>query len=164
MKIDEAIAVLDRAAPRPTVGLPDDVFYYISRTTPLVNVDLLIKDENGRTLLAWRNDRYCDVGWHVPGGIIRFKETYETRVEKVALSEIGVPVAFDRAPLAVTNMIHTDRDVRGHFISLLINCRLSSAFVPDNRTRSASDGGFLQWHDCCPDNLIPFHHVYRPFF
>ena len=77
------------------MGLPDEVFYYISRTTPLVNVDLLIKDENGRTLLSWRNDRYAGKGWHVPGGIVRFKETLETRVQKVAEIEVGVNISFE---------------------------------------------------------------------
>ena len=56
MSIADAIDVLDRSVTDPGLGLPDEVFYYISRTTPLVNVDLLIKDEIGRVLLAWRDD------------------------------------------------------------------------------------------------------------
>jgi colanic acid biosynthesis protein WcaH len=84
MNIAEAIAVLDKHVPNPSTGLPDELFYYISKTTPLVNVDLLIKDEKGRTLLSWRNDQYCGRGWHIPGGIVRLKETLEARVKKVA--------------------------------------------------------------------------------
>jgi len=164
MDITQAIAVFDKVAPAPASGLPDPVFYYVSRITPLVNVDLLIKDERGRVLLAWRNDQYCHVGWHIPGGIIRLKETYQARVQKVALSEIGVPVEFDEMPVAINNMIHYDRDIRGHFISLLINCRLSGDFVPENKGLTPDDGGYLKWHDHCPPDLIPFHHVYKPFF
>ena len=33
-------------------GLPDEVFTYISTVTPLVNVDLLIRNDKGETLLA----------------------------------------------------------------------------------------------------------------
>src|SRR4030042_2731238 len=82
LNIAEAIAALDRQVPNPSAGLPEELFLYISRTTPLVNVDLLIKDENGRTLLAWRDDQYSGKGWHVPGGIGRFKEPLERRGTK----------------------------------------------------------------------------------
>ena len=75
MNISDTIAFLVKEVPDPSKGLPDDVFYYISRTTPLVNVDLLIKDEKGRALLAWREDQFSGKGWHVPGGIVRDRKS-----------------------------------------------------------------------------------------
>jgi len=162
-KLAAAVQVLTDAVPDPSAGLPDEVFYYISKTTPLINVDLLIKDELGRTLLAWRNDRHAGAGWHIPGGIIRFKETIAERIRKVSLSEIGVVVDFDPELLAINEMIHRDRNVRGHFISLLYNCHLDSSFVPANDGLEANDAGYLQWHEHCPENMIVFHDVYRRF-
>jgi len=44
MNIHEAIKFLDKQIPNPSLGLPEEVFLFISRTTPIVNVDLLIKD------------------------------------------------------------------------------------------------------------------------
>lgn len=163
--IDTAAAVrmLVEAVPNPEAGLPDDVFYYISRTTPLINVDLLVKDSRGRTLLAWRDDPYAGTGWHIPGGIIRFKEEIETRIRKVSLAELGTLVDYDAAPLAINELIHRDRDLRAHFISLLYACRLPDDFIPDNRGRSPGDAGYLQWHTSCPDNLIQFHGIYRKY-
>lgn len=163
MNITDAIAVLDRQVPDPSLGLPDKVFYYISRTTPLVNVDLLIKDENGRTLLSWRNDRYSGEGWHVPGGIVRFKETLEARVEKVAEYEIGTAIQFDPKPFAINQMIHQERDIRGHFISLLYKCFLTSTFTPKNEGLSVGDGGYLLWHERCPEDLLHPHEIYRKY-
>ncbi len=157
----DAIAVLDRHVADPAQGLPEEVFYYISRTTPLVNVDLLIKDEAGRTLLAWRNDQYAGQGWHIPGGVVRFKETFETRVQKVAEREIGRKIDFDPVPLALNQLIHPDRNTRGHFISILYKCFLSGAFVPENEGLTTADAGYLKWHECCPDNLIVYHEIYR---
>ena len=55
--------------------LPEELFRFISTISPLVNVDLLIKDDTNRTLLTWRDDEHYGAGWHVPGGIIRFKES-----------------------------------------------------------------------------------------
>ena len=92
MNISEAIAILDKETVNPQAGLPDEVFRFVSRITPLVNIDLLIKDDSGRTLLSWRDDRYSGTGWHLPGGIIRFKEAMETRVKKVMESEIGIEI------------------------------------------------------------------------
>lgn len=158
-----AVKVLVDAVPDPSAGLPDEVFYYVSRTTPLINVDLLIKDERGRTLLAWRNDPHAGTGWHVPGGIIRFKETSAERIRQVALTEIGTPVDFDPEPIALNELIHHDRDLRGHFISLLFNCRLDSSFAPTNTGRTPTDAGYLQWHERCPDNIIVYHEIYRKF-
>ena len=163
MNIETAISVLDAAVPDPASGLPDEVFYYLSRTTPLVNVDLLVKDESGRTLLAWRDDPYAGTGWHVPGGIVRFKETLESRVEKVAASEIGAAVQFDPTPIVLHQFLHPERATRGHFISLLYKCSLSGTFKPLNEGLSPHDAGYLCWHDHCPDNLLPVQEVYRKY-
>lgn len=162
-RLQAAIDVLVEAVPDPSRGLPDPVFHYVSRTTPLINVDLLVKDGEGRTLLAWRNDVHAGTGWHLPGGIIRFQETMAERIEQVALREIGVAVDCDPQPIAINEMIHRDRQVRGHFISLLFNCRLDASFVPDNTARQPTDAGYLAWHAGCPADMIPFHEVYRRF-
>lgn len=163
MNIADAVAYLVEQVPDPAAGLPDDVFFYISRTTPLVNVDLLIRDERGRTLLAWRNDQLAGEGWHVPGGIVRFKETLETRVRKVAETEIGAAVTFEPHPIALHQMMQQQRAVRGHFISLLFRCQLPRGFVPENRGLSSADPGFLKWHDSCPEDLLGCQAIYRRY-
>lgn len=163
MNIAEAIAVLELSVPDPSRGLPDEVFRYISKTTPLVNVDLLVKDEKGRTLLAWRDDKYCGKGWHIPGGIVRFKETLEERVRKVARYEIGAKVEFDAIPLTVKQGIHKDRDVRSHFISMLYKCFLPGSFTPANTGLAPDVPGYLRWHDSCPRDLLRYHEMYRRY-
>jgi len=163
MNISEAIEFLESKVPNPSLGLPDEVFYYISRTTPLVNVDLLIKDGKGRTLLSWRNDRYCGRGWHLPGGIIRFKEKMEMRVRKVADIEIGTSVQFDPIPLAINQIIVDGLTDRSHFISILFNCFLDGSFVPANKELTEDDPGYLAWHGKCPENLLKYHDIYSKY-
>lgn len=163
MNINEAINFLDKCVPDPKKGLPDEVFYYISRTTPLINADLLIKDEKGRSLLGWRDDKYTGRGWHVLGGIIRFKETFETRIKKVAQSEVGAEVEFDPKPIAINEIINHKDEIRGHFISLLYKCFLPSSFVPENKNLAETDPGFLKWHEKCPDDLLEWHKIYRKY-
>ncbi|MGA2405051.1 MAG: NUDIX domain-containing protein [Syntrophobacteraceae bacterium] len=164
MQIADAVATLVEQVPDASMGLPDEVFYYLSRTTPLVNVDLLVQDENGRTLLSWRDDQYAGKGWHVPGGIIRFRETLETRIRKVAETELGVDdISFEPVPVALNQIIHPTRDIRGHFISILYKCSLPAAFIPQNCGLSIGDRGYLEWHDHCPDSLLKLHEIYRKY-
>lgn len=162
MNTHEAIKYLDKKIPKSSAGLPEEVFLFVSRMTPLVNVDLLIKDEKGRTLLSWRDDIYCGKGWHLPGGIVRFKENLEKRVLKVAEEEIGSPVKFDRVPIAINQMI-CQRNTRGHFISILYKCFLPGKFIPKNTGLTKRDRGYLKWHDSCPDNLLKFHKIYKAY-
>ena len=72
-----------------TQGLPEDVFLFLSGITPLFNVDLLIKNEAGQTLLTWRADQFYPESWHIPGGIVRFKEKITDRLAAVATNELG---------------------------------------------------------------------------
>lgn len=163
MNISDAVTVLDNYVSNPAKGLPEEIFFYISRTTPLVNVDLLIKDEKKRTLLSWRDEKYVGKGWHVPGGIIRFKETFETRIKKTAETEIGADISFDITPIALNQFIDPKGTIRSHFISVLYKCFLSGVFVPQNKGLSNNDNGYLMWHDLCPNNLIPCHEIYRKY-
>ena len=163
MNISDAISFLDHEVPHPAEGLPEKLFLYISRTTPMINVDLLIQDENERTLLSWRNERYTGIGWHVPGGIIRFKESLETRIQKVAQTEIGTAVRFDPTPVTINQIIHPYQEIRGHFISLLYKCFVSATFVPLNNGLAETDNGYLAWHESCPEPLFKYHEIYRSF-
>lgn len=162
MNARQAIEFLEKQISNPSQGLPEEVFLFVSRLTPMVNVDLLIKDEKGRTLLSWRDDEYAGTGWHLPGGILRFKEKFETRILKVANKEIGVGVEFNLIPVAV-NQIICDHDTRGHFISLLYKCFLSNKFIPKNTGLTEKDKGYLKWHNSCPINLVKVHEMYRNY-
>jgi len=162
MNINEAIKFLEGKIIDPNIGLPEEIFRFISRITPLINVDLLIKDEKGRTLLAWRNDEFFGEGWHIPGGIIRFKETFEKRIEKVAEKEIGTKIKFDSVPLEINQCIGNMK-TRGHGLSILYKCFFSSKFILNNKGLNEKDQGFLKWHDSCPKNLIKGHEMYKKY-
>lgn len=155
---------LDALIGNPSLGLPLEVFLFLSRVTPMINVDLLIQDEAGRSLLTWREDAYHAPGWHIPGGIIRFKETFADRIHAVAHLELGTTVSFPETPLAVNQIIHPTRAERGHFISLLYECRLLAPPAEALRHHGGKpEPGAWAWHEGCPENLIPVHEIYRPY-
>jgi colanic acid biosynthesis protein WcaH len=164
MTILEAVEFLDRNSPDKTVGLPEDIFYFISRTTPLVNVDLLIKDNIGRILLAWRNDKFYGSGWHIPGGIVRFKETMEERIQKCAMQELGTSVFYDSIPLAIEQNIYHNWEDRAHFISFLYKCSVPDGYIPKIPQNQKVTQGYLEWHKGCPANFLSVQDSYRKYF
>ena len=158
------IAALEAAIGNPSDGLPDDVFQFVSRITPLVNVDLLIQDERGRTLLTWRDDEFYGPGWHIPGGIIRYKETSSARVRVCGREELGVDVDPEEAPLFIVESIGQET-TRGHHISLLFRCRLHG---PPDESRRAPDAGApangqWRWHAGPPPDLLEEQRPYARF-
>ena len=104
-------------------GLPSNTFMLLSRLLPLVNVELVIRNQQNEIALLWR-ERSSDVakaGWHLPGGIMRIGESIEERVLKTAKEECGIAVKG----FYITSMSETVIDVdmpRRHFISFVIEC------------------------------------------
>jgi len=166
-KADEIRALAERLrelAGSARQGLPQEIFHLVSSLTPMINVDLLIRNEQEQTLLTWRADEFYGPGWHVPGGIIRFKESTAQRIAAVAAGELGCSVTAAPAPLLMREITNPQRDVRGHFISLLFACTLTSA--PDTALKFCAGmpkNGQWMWHDRCPQDLIRVHEAYRPW-
>ncbi len=164
MDLRPAIDTIESLIGDPANGLPEDVFLFVSRTTPMINVDLLIKDESGRTLLSWRNDGDYAAGWHIMGGIIRYRETIAQRIRAVAKTELGAEVEFEPKPLAINEVFRAGKRERGHFISLLYQCGLLTP--PDERLQYKSGAplsGQWMWHETCPENIISVHQIYREY-
>jgi ADP-ribose pyrophosphatase YjhB (NUDIX family) len=157
------IAALERAIGDASRGLPEDVFQFVSRITPLINVDLLIQDDRRGTLLTWRADRFYGPGWHVPGSIIRYKETSAERIRSCARDELGADVSFAEAPIFILESIGTQA-TRGHHISLLFRCTLIGGA---DESRRAADpiprNGEWRWHEACPADLLPEQRPYVRF-
>jgi ADP-ribose pyrophosphatase YjhB (NUDIX family) len=158
------IEALESLVGDPSRGLPEDIFLFVGRITPLINVDLLIQDVRGRTLLTWRDDGHFGCGWHVPGGVIRYKEAAADRVRACASEELGAEVSFDPAPIFVMETIIDSRD-RGHAVSLLFRCRLATP--PDRATEAGPEApaaGQWRWHQGAPPDLLDVQSQYARFF
>lgn len=165
MNIQSAVDVLNSFVPDPTQGLPEEVFRFASTIVPMVNVDLLIKSDRGQTLLAWREDEFFPPGWHIPGGIIRYKETAHDRIRTVAANELGAVVRSSETPIAFNEIImEPSWRIRGHFISLLYRCVLLERPTTPEAINMASPGaGEWAWHSGCPENLYKSQEFYRKF-
>lgn len=143
----------------PQAGLPDAAFAFALRITPMINVDLFVRDEQGRTLLSWRDDAY-GTGWHVPGGIIRLNEAAATRISIVARDELGLRIEAENSPCHVHE--HHAGYARGHFISLIYRCRPISNFLRPSILGNVKDPqpGQISWFSTRPINLYPQQKTY----
>lgn len=160
MDIEKLRLEIPTALENAETGLPDEIFSFVASVTPMVNVDLLIQDEHGRVLLSWRDDGK-NLGWHIPGGIIRFKETFAERLHKTALKELNVDITFDETPIKITE-IFMPYQRRGHFISFLYRCYLPSNYVIDNGVKNDHEDGYLMWHLVLP-KLVAGQNCYEDF-
>jgi colanic acid biosynthesis protein WcaH len=161
---ERIFAALDAWAGTPEDGLPPELFRFLTRMLPMINVDLLVKDDQLGTLLTWRDDELYGAGWHVPGGIIRYRETAETRIQRTAQAELGAAVEFEPAPMVIEQAIDRSRRERGHMISMLYRCRMASPPAEQLRARDAiPESGQWAWHRECPKNLIAAQAEYRKF-
>lgn len=152
----------------PEQGLGEELFLQISSLVPIVNVDLLVYNDKGQFLLTKRNDPHCGKGWHVPGGCIRFKETCEERISKVAKKELGISqLSIEKEPVKVFEIIeHKHRPIenqneRAHFITLVYKCHVDDAYVINNGNLTEENAGFIKWFDKLPDNLLSIQNCYR---
>jgi colanic acid biosynthesis protein WcaH len=162
MTIRRELEIVEQAVGDPSAGVPEEVLHFVSRLVPLVNVDLLIRDDRGRTLLTWRDDPSFGPGWHLPGSLIRHKESIAARLRACARDELGADVASDPAPVFVHEAI-SEKKTRGHHISLLYRCRLLSALDPGREAGPAPRAGDWRWHDSCPADLISEQRAYAAF-
>ena len=153
---NKLIDELDEIIKNPNSGLPEEVFLFTSRITPIVNVDLIIRNNNNETLLTWRGGDYYSPGWHIPGGIVRYKESMYERINHVARIELGANVKFALAPIMVNEVIRSpERLNRGHFISFLFECKLKSPPIHQEKY------GEYRWFKECPKDIIPVHTMYK---
>lgn len=65
-------------------------FLDVVRLTPLVAIDLIVRDADGRILIGHRRNRPARGTWFVPGGRILKDETLDAAFARIADAELGI--------------------------------------------------------------------------
>ncbi len=73
--------------------LQDKDFLIAVKNNPLISIDLIIRDVEGRILLGLRENRPAQNFWFVPGGRILKNEHLSTAFQRVTRDELGL--AYD---------------------------------------------------------------------
>lgn len=70
--------------------LPLDTFKTIIESTPLVSIDLIVRNSEGKVLLGKRRNRPAQGYWFVPGGRILKDEPFITAFNRLIKVELGL--------------------------------------------------------------------------
>ena len=73
--------------------LNDSDFLRIVDSTPLVSIDLILRNASGEILLGHRTNRPAQGRWFVPGGRIRKNERVSEALLRISQRELGVEIS-----------------------------------------------------------------------
>lgn len=79
--------------------LSRDDFAHVLGHTPLVSVDLIVRDENARVLVGLRLNRPAQGSWFVPGGRIYKDERIDDAFLRISQAELGRAIPRETADL-----------------------------------------------------------------
>jgi len=77
--------------------LPEKVFKSVVASTPLISIDLIIRNNQGKILLGKRTNRPAQGYWFVPGGRVLKDESLEFAFKRLLLAELGVDFLEEKA-------------------------------------------------------------------
>lgn len=77
--------------------LEKETFTTVIASTPLVSIDLLVKNSQGQYLLGYRNNRPAQGFWFVPGGRILKDESMNLAFKRLCKVELGIEVNRESA-------------------------------------------------------------------
>lgn len=114
--------------PRP---LPPDEFAFVVRRTPLVAVDLVLSDADGRILVGLRENEPAKGCYFVPGGVIRKNERIADAFARIVKTETGLDASLaDARPLGAFEHFYEtnffgDASYGTHYVVLAYALRLT---------------------------------------
>lgn len=76
--------------------LPDETFKSVIQHTPLISIDLIVRNERGEVLLGKRVNAPAKGYWFVPGGRVRKNETLDDAFVRLVKEELGIESGVTR--------------------------------------------------------------------
>lgn len=77
--------------------LSEQTFQTIIGATPLISIDLIVKNPQGEVLLGYRTNRPAQGYWFVPGGRVQKNEKLDNAFLRLTEAELGVAIARSAA-------------------------------------------------------------------
>ena len=115
--------------------LPDETFKSIIQHTPLISIDLIVRNEQGHVLLGKRVNAPAKGYWFVPGGRVRKNETLDDAFVRLVREELGIESGITRADakfLGVYEHFYDDNvfdgEISTHYVVLGYFIKLKKKF------------------------------------
>lgn len=119
--------------------LPRADWLQVVRHAPLVSIDLILRDSQGRVLLGLRENEPARASWFVPGGVIRKDETLNAAFARIARAELGLTLERRLASLLGVYEHHytanfaLEPGLSTHYVVLAHTLGLDGDFAPADR-------------------------------
>jgi len=112
--------------------LEADKFSTVVKHTPLVSIDLIVRNDLGQILTGMRVNRPAQGFWFVPGGRVAKDETLANAFARLVEEELGVSLSLDQAHfLGVYEHFYKDNfssdDFSTHYVVLGYELKLNIA-------------------------------------
>jgi len=93
----EVSLVGDNSVPEVNAFLDNDTFAKVIASTPLISIDLVVRNANGQILLGLRTNRPAQGFWFVPGGRIFKNESIAQAFKRLTKAELGIELSIANA-------------------------------------------------------------------
>jgi colanic acid biosynthesis protein WcaH len=125
--------------------LTDNDFIHVIDSTPLVAIDLVIRNERNEVLLGKRKNRPAKDTWFVPGGRIKKNEKLQDALQRICFAELKISPPMGKL-LGVFDHIYDDNyfgvdGVNTHYVTLGYQFTLDSQVRIDHDDQHAE----LKW-------------------
>lgn len=105
---------------------------WMQKNIPILCVDGIVVNDDGEILLSKRSVEPFKDFWHIPGGVVNYRESTKQAIYRVMQSETGLEVA-------ITSLlgVYSDpkRDPRGHFVTVAYLLKsVGGALVSDEKS------------------------------
>ena len=77
--------------------LDNKIFETVIDSTPLISLDLVVKNQQGQALLGFRTNRPAQNYWFVPGGRIQKNESMKAAFTRLCEIELGLIYTIEQA-------------------------------------------------------------------
>ncbi len=97
--------------------LDNNTFETVIDSTPLISIDLVVKNQQGQALLGFRTNRPAQNYWFVPGGRIQKNESMNKAFTRLCQNELGIARSMKQATFLGSYEHFYDDSVFGEHIS-----------------------------------------------
>lgn len=139
--------------------LPDETFKSIIQYTPLISIDLIVRNEKGEVLLGKRVNAPAKGNWFVPGGRVRKNETLDNAFIRLLREELGIESGITRIDakfLGIFEHFYNDcvfgNDVSTHYVVIAYEIKINFIL---NIIKTSQHNSFLWYaeNDILKDNI-----------
>lgn len=138
--------------------LERELFSQIIKNTPLISIDLIVKNSLDEVLLGKRVNKPAVNSWFVPGGRIYKDESIEKAFKRITSSELGVEIDINHAKFKGVYQHFYDDNVfddefSTHYIVLAFELHITNTPMHDNQHET------FRWYSV--ENILQSDEVYH---